>query len=362
MNNQELQQLIADCHEAGKKTAVSFCTFVPQEILEAAGICSLRVPYVRGVKDAAAQLLPDNVCPVVKNCCDICEDECLKDADLILAETSCDGKRKMYELLSRQERVYFYQVPQGADRDYVNPLIQSECRYFVKELKKRFGVEITEEEIRSAGALINEERESILQLMEIQRQNPPAAWGREIFQVIQENRVLPDIRKRITAYKEAREQLISRESPVPKKARRILITGCPLDSVYTKVLDIMEQNGGAAVCFETCEVIKSAVRHFDTREENVYKALADCYQNTACAIMAPNTLRFELIKRLVEEYQVEGILDIMLQTCHPYTVERDKMRRLCQTLGVPYLSLSTEVSETDTGQLSTRIAAFIEML
>ena len=362
MNNQELQQLIDGCHKAGKKAAVSFCTFIPQEILEAAGICSLRIPYVTGVKDAAAQLLPDNVCPVVKNCCGICEDECLKDADLILAETSCDGKRKMYELLSRQERIYFYQVPQGADRDYVNPLIQSECRHLVKELKERFGAEFTEEDIRSAGALVNEERESILELMEIQLQIPPAAWGREIFQVIEENRARPDIRERIAACKKAREELLSRKSPVPKNASRILVTGCPLDSVYAKVLDIMEQNGGAAVCFETCEVVKSAVRRFDTQQEDVYRALADCYQNTACAIMAPNDLRFGLIKDLVKEYQVDGILDIMLQTCHPYTVERDKMRRLCESLGVPYLSLSTDTSETDTGQLSTRIAAFIEML
>ena len=94
MNNQNLQQLIDDCHKTGKKVAVLFCSHVPQEILLAADMIPLRIPYVRGVKDAASRLLPRNVCPVVKNCCDICEDEALKDADLILAETSCDGKRK----------------------------------------------------------------------------------------------------------------------------------------------------------------------------------------------------------------------------------------------------------------------------
>ena len=84
MNNQNLQQLIDDCHKTGKKVAVLFCSHVPQEILLAADMIPLRIPYVRGVKDAASRLLPRNVCPVVKNCCDICEDEALKDADLIL--------------------------------------------------------------------------------------------------------------------------------------------------------------------------------------------------------------------------------------------------------------------------------------
>lgn len=363
MNREELRQIIDDCHRAGRKTAVSFCSHVPAEILEAAGICLLRIPYMQGVKDAASGLLPSNVCPAAKNCCDTCEDECLKDADLIIAETSCDGKRKMYELISRQDRVYFYQVAQGADREYVKPLISSECRYLVKELERRFGLTITEDAIRRAGALLNQERESIMRLMAIQSQALPAAWGLEIFQALEAHRALYDIRERIAANEETRKELLARESPVPQSAKRILVTGCSLSGVYTKIISAVEQNGGVAVCFETCEVMKSAVRRFDTENDDVYAALADCYQNTACAIMAPNTLRFELINRLVREYRADGILDVMLQTCHPYTVERDKMNRFCkETLHIPYIAVSTDTSESDTGQLATRITAFMEMV
>lgn len=363
MNKHDLQKIIDDCHKAGKKAAVSFCSHVPAEILEAAGICHIRIPYTQGVRDAASRILPNNVCPVVKNCCDICEDECLKDADLLLAETSCDGKKKMYELISRQDRVYFYQVAQGAGRDYVKPLIQSECRYLVKELMKRFNIDITEEQIRSAGALMNQERESIVNLMEIQRQIPPAAWGMEIFQALEEHRTLPDVRERISANNTTREQLLSRVSPVPKSARRILVTGCPLSGAYAKILGAIEQNGGVAVCLETCECMKSAIRHFNTENEDVYSALADCYQNTACAIMESNELRFQLIDRLTQDYRVDGILDVTLQTCHPYTIERDKMSRFCKDkLHIPYFSVSTDTSESDTGQLTTRISAFMEMI
>lgn len=363
MDKRDLQNIIDDCHKSGRKAAVSFCSHVPEEILEAAGICHIRIPYIQGVRDAASRILPNNVCPVVKNCCDVCEEECLKDADLILAETSCDGKRKMYELISRQDRVYFYQVAQGADRDYVKPLIHSECRYLVKELENRFDIEITEEQIRLAGDLVNQERKSIADLMEIQRQIPPAAWGTEIFQALEEHRTLPDIRARIAANHETLDKLLSHKSPVPKSAKRILVTGCPLSGTYTKILNAIEQNGGVAVCLETCEVMKSAVRHFDMENEDVYAALADCYQNTACAIMAPNTLRFQLIAQLVQDYHVDGILDIMLQTCHPYTVERDKISRFCKnTINIPYIAISTDTSESDIGQLTTRISAFMEML
>lgn len=363
MNKQEIKNIIDKCHEDGKKVAVSFCSHVPQEILEAAGIVSLRLPYVNDADDAASAILIRNVCPIVKNVCNICEDEALVDADLIFAETSCDGKKKMYELLSNQDKLYFYQVGQGADRDYVRPLIKSEAKFLIREMKKRFDIDVTDEAIFAAGDLVNKERESIVDLMAIQKSIPVAAWGSDIYKAIEENRMLPDIKERIAANVSAREALLAQDSPVKKSAKRIIVTGCPLNCSYEKVISAVENNGGVVVAFENCEILKSAVRRFNSKASNVYESLADCYQNTACALMAPNTLRFELVKKLVDEYKVDGILDVTLQTCHPYTVEKYKMGRYCENeLFIPYMSIETDDGDSDVGQLATRIAAFVEML
>lgn len=363
MNKQELQNRISNCHAEGKKVALSFCSHVPQEILEAAGIYSLRVPYMHDVDDAASEILIRNVCPIVKNVCDICEDPALAEADLILAETSCDGKKKMYELLSNQDRLYFYQVGQGADRDYVRPLIKSEVKFLIREIKRRFDIEVTDEAIREAAKLVNAERESIKNLMAVQKSLPAAARGGEIFKALESHRTLPSIEDRIAANNAFRDELLSQESPVKKSAKRILITGCPMSGVYSKIVDAVENNGGVIVAFENCEALKPAIRHFDTQNEDIYEAFADCYQNTACAIMSPNEIRFNLIEELVKEYKVDGVLDITLHTCHPYTVETDKMLRLCKdTIGVPYMTVETDDGNSDSGQLTTRISAFIEML
>ena len=136
-----------------------------------------------------------------------------------------------------------------------------------------------------------------------------------------------------------------------------------MSGVYEKIASTIESNGGVVVAFENCEVIKSAIRHFDTEKEDIMEAFADCYQQTACAIMSPNTVRFDLIRQLTDEYQVDGVLDITLQTCHPYTVERDKMMRLCrEELEIPYMAVETDVTDSDAGQLATRITAFLEMI
>lgn len=363
MNKQELQNLISNCHAEGKKVALSFCSHVPQEILEAAGLYSLRVPYIQDMTDSACQMLIRNVCPIVKNVCDICEDSATADADLILAETSCDGKKKMYELLSNQDRIYFYQVGQCADREYVRPLIKSETKYLIREMKRRFDVDVTDNAIREAAKLVNAERKSIMDLMAIQKSKPAAAWGGDIFKALEKHRTLPNIADRISANKLAREEFLSKESPVKKNAKRILVTGCPMSGVYSKIVEAIEKNGGVVVAFENCEALKPAIRHFDTENPDIFEVFADCYQNTACAIMSPNTIRFNLIEKLVDDYKVDGVLDITLQTCHPYTVEKDKMMQLCEdTLGVPYMVVETDAGESDSGQLATRISAFIEML
>lgn len=362
MDKHQLQNLISACHESGKPVAVSFCSHVPQEILDAAGFCSIRVHHTDGVEDISGQALPSNLCPLVKECYSLCQGDALEEADLIIAETSCDGKKKMYELLTRQEQLYYYQVPQGEDRNYVNPLICSECRWLIRTLQQRFGVEVTEENLRIASEKRNLERQSVMELMAVQKQVPPAAWGCEILESLDANRCLPDTEERTRANESARALFLSRVSPVPAGAHRILVTGCPASGVYRKVVGAVEQNGGVVICFENCEVVKSNRRHVDISVEDILGAIADCYQDTACAIMAPNVLRFQVLEQLIPEYQVEGIIDLALQTCHAYTVERDKMRRFCLQREIPYLSVETGFSDADAGQIATRVTAFLEML
>lgn len=362
MDKQQLKQMIRDCHACSRPVAVSFCSHVPQEILEAAGVCSLRVLHTDGVEDISGQALPSNLCPLVKECYSLCQGDALEEADLIIAETSCDGKKKMYELLTRQEQMYYYQVPQGEDRTYVNPLIRSECHWLIRMLEQRFGAEVTDDKLRAAAEALNRERQSVMDLMAVQQQIPPAAWGSEILEALEASRHHLYPVDRAKANEDTRDVFLKRSSPVPKSACRILVTGCPASAVYRKVVGAVEQNGGVAVCFENCEVVKSNRRQVDTAAENIISAIADCYQDTACAIMAPNQLRFQVLEQLAVDYHVDGIIDLALQTCHAYTVERDKMRRFCMEKGIPYLPIETGFTNADAGQILTRISAFIEML
>ncbi len=362
MNKLDLKKAIDACHAKGQKIAISFCAHVPSEILEAAGFCSLRVYHVNDIIDTSERALPRNVCPAVKEVYCLLEDDCIKDVDLIITESSCDGKKKMYELITAQDKVYYYQVPQGNERDYVRPLLRSEAKYMIKMLDKRFGVQVTEEGIRQAGKIVNAEREAVIALMDLQKTIPPVTTGLEIYKGWEKAQNIPDRAERTAFLLSERDRLAAAGTAVSADKKRILVTGCPIGGVYEKVLAAVEAADGVAVCFENCEFVKANGRHLDTEAPDMIEALVDCYQNTPCAIMGDNDRRFALIERLAKEYQIDGILDLALTTCHAYTVEREKMHRFCGELGIPYLFLESDYSDTDAGQMKTRAAAFIELL
>ena len=117
------------------------------------------------------------------------------------------------------------------------------------------------------------------------------------------------------------------------------------------------------VAFENCSGAKSIDKLVDEDNPDVYDALARRYLNIGCSVMTPNPNRLELLGRLIDEYKVDGVVEMVLQACHTYSVETRKiMKFVNEEKGIPYISVETDYSQSDLGQLNTRIAAFIEML
>ena len=79
--------------------------------------------------------------------------------------------------------------------------------------------------------------------------------------------------------------------------------------------------------------------------------------------MTPNNERLKLLDQLVDEYKVDGVIDVVLQACHTYSVETKTIKDLVtKEKGIPYMAIETDYSQSDIGQVKTRISAFIEML
>jgi benzoyl-CoA reductase/2-hydroxyglutaryl-CoA dehydratase subunit BcrC/BadD/HgdB len=136
-----------------------------------------------------------------------------------------------------------------------------------------------------------------------------------------------------------------------------------MGGVTEKVIRAIEENGGLVVAYENCTVAKAVERLVDENESDVYQALTDKYINIGCACMSNNQPRKELLSQMIDDYQVDGVIDMVLQNCIPFSVESLKIKRfLNEEKNIPYMYLETDYSTSDIEQINTRVTAFIEML
>ena len=357
---------VKEVKERGGKVAGVFCTFTPVEILEAAGFTSVSLCGMSPETIPAAEAhLPKNLCPLIKSSYGFAvSDKCPYTyfSDLIVGETTCDGKKKMYELLGRIKPTYILHLPQGHDSDPVT-VWTAELRRFIKYLEDNFQVTITDEMLREAARKRNLERQTNLKLMSLQKQDPPPMSGLQMYQALEGTGFVFTHEERVAKIQDLIRTIEETADPEANRGcKRILVTGCPIGGVLQKTVGAIEANGGVVVCHENCSGIKAAFQMVDTEAEDIVKAIAERYLEIGCSVLTPNSKRMELLPKLVEEFKIDGIVEVDLQTCTPYCVESYQIRQLAEQLGVPYMAVETDYSQSDSGQLSTRVEAFMEML
>ncbi|WP_346885574.1 double-cubane-cluster-containing anaerobic reductase [Clostridium sp. UBA4395] len=345
-----------------------FCTYMPQELPLAMGasvvsLCSMSDETIA----EAEKELPRNLCPLIKSSYGFAKtDKCpfFYFSDLVVGETTCDGKKKMYEYLSEFKPVHVMELPNSQSEEGLK-LWKKEVIKFKEVLEKQFETTISDEDIKKAIKLKNEERKALKAFYSLGQLDPPAILGQDMFKVLYGTTFKFDkaeVPKEIYALSEKIKGEYEVEKKYEKKPR-ILITGCPIGGATEKVIKAIEDNGAHVVAFENCTGAKAIDELVDENNPDIYDAIARKYLNIGCSCMTPNPNRTELLNRMIDGYKVDAVVDVVLQACHTYSVETLQIKRFVNnTKKIPYISIETDYSTADIGQLNTRMAAFIEML
>jgi benzoyl-CoA reductase/2-hydroxyglutaryl-CoA dehydratase subunit BcrC/BadD/HgdB len=362
---------IKEAADAGKKVVGCYCAYTPFEVIRAAGAIPVSLCSTSDKPIAAGEEhLPRNLCPLIKSSYGFAlTDTCpyFHFCDMVVGETTCDGKKKMYELMDRLRPTHVMQLPQTyLGSDALN-LWQAEIERLAHSLETALGVTITESDLRREIVKRNEERRVLEDFYELTKPEPPLLSGRELHLVNEFFKISFGDAEALNMIRELgtklRENWEAGERRVPAGRQRVIVTGCPTGKSLEKVFDAIEENGGVIVAFENCGGSKP---NYEPVDENLppYKALAAKYLGIPCSCMTPNPKRLDLLETLVEEYKADGVVDIILQACHTYNVESFLVReRLTEgKKGVPYIAVETDYSQSDAEQLSTRMGAFMEMI
>ena len=356
--------------DQGTRVVGLFCSFVPVELVYAAnaipvGLCA----YSDEPIPAAEANLPRNLCPLIKASYGFAlTDTCpyFYFSDLVVGETTCDGKKKMFELLNEIKEAYVMQLPHSRDAAALE-FWKGQIIAFRKKLEDFFGITITEEDIRRAIRLKNRERTVMREFLELGRLDPAPMSGYEIGTRLDAGSFSFDLEQRCDEI-EARTAQIIAQWNAEKKGKstdrpRLLVTGCPNGGVREKIIRAVEELGADVVAFDTCNGIREKVELVDENHPDVYEALAIKYLNINCSVMSPNESRLQYISDMIDSYAIDGVIEIVLQSCHTYDIEAYYVRRLVtREKDIAYLNIETDYSQSDVGQINTRLAAFLETI
>ena len=346
----------------------SYCTYFPQELAIAAGCATVGLCSTSGETIAEAEKdLPANLCPLIKSSYGFAKaDKCpfFYFSDIVIGENTCDGKKKMYELMSDFKDVFVMDLP-NSQSDKGLELYKAELLRLKAYIEEKFGITITDDDMRKAVKLENEIRVAKKQLIDTMKNDPCPVSGLDMFKVLYGSGFKFDhtaIPSEVYAVKEKIEKEFA-DGKMLDKRPRIVITGCPIGGVTEKVIKAVEDNGGVVVAMENCVGAKQYDRLIDEDAEDIWEAVAYRYLQIGCSVMTPNPNRYDLLGRTIDEYKADGVLEMTLQACHTYNVEHKSIERFCsEEKKVPYFMVETDYSTADVAQLNTRIAAFIEML
>lgn len=354
--------------DKGRKVVGIFCTYTPRELIYAADAISVSLCSTSDetVPDAE-KVLPKNLCPLVKSSYGFAiTDKCpyMYFSDMIIGETTCDAKKKMYELLREIKDTHVMQLPHSKN-DFSMALWKNELVELVKKLEEKFEVKITEDKIKKAIKLCNKERKAIKEFFNLAKLNPSPIKGSDMHEALHSSNFKFDRELYINEIKSLTNSLKEKydkgETPFKKGTPRILITGCPTGGLVDKIVKQLEDAGSSVVCFENCVGTKNFEMLVDEDKEPI-DAIAERYLNIPCSIMTPNDDRMNRIKEYIKDYSVDGVVDVTLTACHTYAIETEKVRRAVESCGKSYLAIETNYSNSDAGQLKTRLEAFVEML
>jgi benzoyl-CoA reductase/2-hydroxyglutaryl-CoA dehydratase subunit BcrC/BadD/HgdB len=366
------EENLIDIEEAktrGRAAIGFYCLYSPVEIAVAADAIPLPLCGTRNDPIAAAEeILPRNLCPLIKSSFGFAvTDTCpyFRFSDFIIGDTTCDGKKKMFELLSRYKTTHVLQLPPNQDARSALPPWRAELERFKAIVEEATFVTITDQRLRSAIRLMNRHRRAKKALMDVNQVRPAPMSGLQMLEILFKVGFLADKEKGISLMEEitaaAGEGTLSPGRAAIAGRKRILLTGVPVGMGSDKVVKIVEQSGADVVAFENCSGYKQAF--VVDEQKDPMAALAEQYLSTPCSVMSPNRGRLDLLRQMITDFSVDGVIDLTWQACHTYNVESFLISEFVQeAFGLPTLHLESDYSESDGEQLRVRVEAYLEML
>jgi len=361
---------IAEAKENGRKVLGYFCSYVPEEIVHAAGIIPIRL--ARRGKNAAVSLgntyLSSSSCPYACSCVGIKKgkrDPYFQAVDVIADAPACMQMRRVVEVWEKYFSVTV--IPIAFPRKFYSKkglaYFSESLKILASELSKITGEVVSSQALKDSVALYNRIRDRQRILYENLKADVPKLGWEDVLNVIRAGFVLDRIK-----YADFLEELVTEMNQLPHPPRssslRLMVAGgmmAPGDNTLTNILKSL---GETFVMDELCSGSRGI---YGTVNEPTLEAIGRRYlENVPCSSLPYPHIegdpRMKHLAELIRDYRINGFVYYTLRFCDAYSFKAKHISRLIREMGVDFIHLSSGYQESDEGQIKTRLEAFVEIL
>ena len=344
----------------GKKVFGYFCNYTPEELIYAAGIIPVRIRGSSENIELADAHLPTFCCSYMRSALEQALKGQYNYLDGAVFPKSCDMTRALYSIWKRDVKLpYYYSLPvPGKSTDAAVDFFIEELHLFKEALEKYTNGKISEQSLKQAIKLYNENRALAHELYNLGlRDNPPLS-GSEAFAVLRAGLIMPKeehnamLRKLLAALSSVKG---STDSKV-----RLMIAGNTFETI--ELLQAVEESGGDVVVDD----IDIGSRYYSAVvDENAepLRALAERYlRKVFCPCKHPAELRLYHMLELAKEYHVKGVILLTQKYCDTHLYDRPWLESSLKANGVPVLVVDHSDTGWAGGKFKTMAQAFIEMV
>ncbi|MBN1188254.1 MAG: 2-hydroxyacyl-CoA dehydratase [Dehalococcoidales bacterium] len=355
---------IMDIKARGGKVLGWLCTYVPEEVIMAAGMLPIRITGYNQemeLEDGNAYLYINN-CSFSRSCLQLGLRNEYDFLDGVVGGSTCDGARRLFDLWRYYLKPSFFQVLTVPRKNHerAHHLYLSQVEEFKKHLEEYTGAAITDEALIKAIGVMNESRSLLKELYDLRKLDRPLITGEETQEVLNSSFRMP--KEQFNTYlKEMIAGLRKNGSGHNARARLMLIGSVMTNPEFIKSI---EELGVIVVTDELC----TSTRYWSDPvilegAASPLEAVSRRYLNNfPCARMYPSTDRFDRVVKLAREARVDGIISETIRYCVPYAHDLPLISDRLKSEGIPLLSLDIEYGTSGSGQIRTRVQAFLEMV
>ena len=388
----------------GKKIIGYMCSYVPEEIIYAAGGIPIRLFTNEEPPSLADNFMQNYYCTFARSILHQGLGQQFSYMDGLVTAYSCTTMRLAFDNLQKYagfKYTKFLYMPGVIDTPESKDYYHKELKRFKLDMQDLFDRTISDDDLREAIHVYDENRSLILKIFEGRKENPPTITGEEAY-LLTLSSMLTDKAQHSKMLKKLIDELPKRK-PLKSGINRLMIVGSPLDNL--KLLRLIEQDIGAwVVTDDTC----TGTRYIwgntpsDYISEDPLKAVVERYmisrppcptkhsptrwvqcrncpfRTVPCFFLAPSPKKKALAKpnpfqtpericrfrhalQIGINHKVEGVIALTQKFCDPHGFDYHHVVQSFEDVGIP--SVFVEVDNiVSIGQTLTRIEAFVEMI